>query len=786
MGDPLPPGAIARLGTVRLRHGSTVTGLAFLPDGTLLSASYDKTLRLWEPGSGRELRRFTGPPIGSIFQLSVARDGKTFAALDFGTVYVGTISSGKLSKPAFQSGDTSTSVALSADGQILAAASGKTFQVRLWDLRTGKRVQRCTGHQAMVDCLALSPDGRYLASGAQDGTMRLWDLASGKELFQGKDNTLVGSVAFSPNGKVLATLGGDSKLRLREVPNGKLLHELGGHHVGAIAFSPDSQRVAVSGQSPISVYEVATGKRVQQIQENGYALAFSRDGKTLASSGHDSTIRLWDLATGKEHLPAAGHQEKIRTLSVSGDGRFVATTGGGGGTRVIRLWDARTGREVRQFRDRAAFLGSVALSADGKVVASDRTLWDRASGKVLGRLQDQDYSIEAITFSPDSQTLATATRDVHSGKGRMIRLWQVPGGKEKKHFGDQAIQSLGFSPDGKVLAAGNEAGTISLWEVASGKELRQLRGHEREVRSVVFSPDGKVLASCCFDGVILLWDPQSGKQRGRLGGTAAAGHQPLHVMDVAFSPDGKMLASAETPFANGGQEPWRESITLWELATGQMRLHLAGHQGLVSTVAFAGDNRTLISGSSDTTALVWDVTAPLRPRQAGSLSRKELETLWADLRSPEAPRAYRAICTLAGCPESVPFLGKHLTPSRADPSRIAQLIRDLDSDQFTVREKASAELARLPEAEPALRQALEASTSAERRRRLTRLVKNLAGQSLRVQRALEVLELMATPEAKHLLRSLARGAEAWQSHQARQSSNDSRSGPGVGPDTQTR
>jgi RNA polymerase sigma factor (sigma-70 family) len=760
-GELLPAGALVRLGTVRFRHGSTVTGLAYTADGKgLISASYDKTVRVWDPASGRERQRLPALA-GSVYQLAISWDGKTVAACD-GMVYVGALATGRLTRLPLPQAEYHICLALSPDGRLLAAGSGQRGgaggPARLWEVVTGKELHAYHGHKGEVRCLAFSPDGKTLATGGDDGTVRLWATATGKECHRLECKGRATALAFSRDGKVLAVGDRDRTLRLWEMPTAKPLQRLRSDYhypaVEAIAISPDRKLVAAAGSGgPVCLWDAVTGKEVRRMWAYANAVAFSPDGRTLASGGHHCTIQLWDVATGKECTPGKfGHDGPIRKMAVSADGTIVATSGG---DRLIRLWDRATGKELRVLRPDNPYPSSVALSPSGKLVASNDRIWDRASGKLVGQLKGQDYSVEGLVFSPDSRTLATATLDTRAGKGRMIRLWDVATARVSKHFGEQPVQSLGWSPDGRTLAAGNHDGTIALWDVATGRARHRLRGHRREIDSVAFSPDGRLLASSTFDGDILLWDAAAGRQLRRFD-RGEDRQRYVNVSGVAFAPNCKMLATAEGPTTSRKGN----CITLWEVATGRVRLRLKGHQGHVNCLAFAGDSRTLVSCSTDTTALVWDVTAPLRPApvQAGNLSRKRLEALWTDLRVPDATQGFRAICVLATSPDSAHFLGQRLRQPALDQGRIVQLVKSLDSERFGEREKARKELERLGEAaEPALRKALAGQPSVEVRQRLSRLLEGLTSGWLRTQRTVETLELLGTPEARQVLRSLAAG-----------------------------
>jgi hypothetical protein len=291
-----------------------------------------------------------------------------------------------------------------------------------------------------------------------------------------------------------------------------------------------------------------------------------------------------------------------------------------------------------------------------------------------------------------------------------------------------------------------------------------MAGHRREVMqslclSVAFSPDGKSLASSSFDGDIFLWNVVTAKSIRQLSSPDRVGR---NVIAITYAPNGKMVATAEASSAKGA------TITLWETATGQVRMDLIGHQGNVNSLAFAADNQTLVSGSTDTTALVWDVTgrSTLPPRTKAP-DAAEMDQLWAHLGDPDAAKAFHAIRTLTVYPELVlPRIKESLKPiKQADSESVVALIHDLDSNTFTVRDKAATDLARLGDATTAaLRQALEKAPSAEVRRQVEQLLSKIdeqtqSSEGLRELRILETLEWIATDEARQILRNLASGAK---------------------------
>jgi WD40 repeat protein len=460
---------------VQMGHSQNVESVAFSPDGRYaLSGSFDKTMKLWEVSSGREIRTFQGHT------------------------------------------ESISSVAFSPDGRYaLSGSSDKTL--KLWEVSSGREIRTFQGHTDSVISVAFSPDGRYALSGSSDNTMKLWEVSSGREIrtFQGHTRP-VSSEAFSPDGRYALSGGWDNTMKLWEVSSGREISTFQGHTIGvnSVAFSPDG-RYALSGSfdKTMKLWEVSSGREIRTFQGHtvrGSSVAFSPDGRYALSGSVDCTMKLWEVSSGREIRTFQGHTESISSVAFSPNGKYALS---GSSDKTMRLWEVSNGREIRIFQGHAGSLygvSSVAFSPDGKYALSgsdDKTLklWELASGneKSIFHVNSERSVVSSVAFSPDGKYVLAGIWD------GTVRLWEVSSGREIRIFQGHAsdVYSVAFSPDGRYVLSGSY-GTMKLWEVSSGREIRTFQGRTESLYHVAFSPDGKY--ALFWGGATVIFDVDSG------------------------------------------------------------------------------------------------------------------------------------------------------------------------------------------------------------------------------------------------------------------------------------
>jgi WD40 repeat protein/class 3 adenylate cyclase/tRNA A-37 threonylcarbamoyl transferase component Bud32 len=575
-------------------HTDKIYRAVFSPDGRrVLTASSDNTARLWEADGGKLLATFQGHT-GRVQSAVFSPDGRrVLTGSGDNTARLWEAESGEL-LTTFQ-GHTGTvySAVFSPDGLRVLTASGDST-ARLWEAGSGKLLASFQGHTGEVYSAIFSSDGLRMVTASEDKSARLWAVENGELLaiLQGHTAT-VSSAVFSPDGRRVLTASWDATARLWDADSGRPLAVFQGRDgmVYSAVFSPDGLRVlTASADTTARLWDAENRKLLVTFQggDSVFSAVFSPDGRRILTASADKSARLWAAESGKLLAAFQGHTGGVLSAVFSPDERRVLTTSE---DRSARLWAAESGKLLAIFQGRRGWFPHAVFSPDGRRVLTasedeNARLWTAQSGKLLTTFQGHTGEVQTAVFSPDGLKVLTASDD------RSARLWEAESGKLLTTFQGHTdvVYSAVFSADGLRVLTASKDKSARLWEADSGKPLVTFEGHNTPVYSAIFSPDGRRVLTASADSTARLWEAGSGKLLTTFPGRNGWSLHPV------FSPDGRRVLTV----------PEDESAQLWEAASGKVLATFQGHTGLISSAVFSPDGLRVLTASWDTTSRLWE------------------------------------------------------------------------------------------------------------------------------------------------------------------------------------
>ncbi|QRK06707.1 SIR2 family protein [Archangium violaceum] len=488
-----------------------------------------------------------------------------------------------------------TGCAVTPDGRrVVSSADDNTLKV--WELETGRELATLQGHSGPVTGCAVTPDGRRVVSSSDDNTLKVWELETGRELatLQGHSGRVTQCVV-TPDGRCVVSSSGDNTLKVWELETRQELVTLRGHHsyVTGCAVTPDGRRmVSSSWDNTLKVWELETARELATLAGHPWNVTgcvVTQDGRRVVSSCEDNTLKVWELETGRELATLQGHLWSVTGCAVTPDGHCVVSSSW---DNTLKVWELETGRELATLEGHSGRVTGCAVTPDGRRMVSsswDNTLkvWELETGRTLVTPQSHGGSVTGCVVTPDGRRMVSSSDD------NTLKVWELETGRELATLEGHSRRVTGcaVTPDGRRVVSSSDDNTLKVWELETGRELATLRGHPWTVTGCAVTLDGRHVVSSSGDDTLKVWELETGRELTTLHGDRSFGSR------LVVTPDGRRVVSSSEG----------NTLKVWELETKRHLATLKGHRLYVNGYAVTPDGRLVVSSSSDRTLRVWEL-----------------------------------------------------------------------------------------------------------------------------------------------------------------------------------